>query len=599
MATFIVLIAVLTAYYGRESTQMMENSARSRLVNAANAAVLIATAEELEQIRTSEDLHTDIANDLKYRMMQFANNNELRWVYYVRPGQDGLNYYIMDNDTDPEKSVTPEVEFTDDSASVQAFRGITAATQFGEFSDVEYLLDINAVVNLDDTEYYLSGYAPVYDENGEIYCIVGVDILSDALINHNNAMMLVMILQIISTIGVLITGIISSKIYRKRVAESLFANQAKSVFLSNMSHEIRTPMNAVIGMTQLALRDKSVDKKDEYLGKIKTASHHLLGIINDVLDMSKIDANKMELAHVEFSLRELFRRVSVVFGQAVDDKKQRLHLSFDEEIPHLLLGDEQRFMQVITNIVSNAVKFTPEYGEISLCAKLEEKDESICRIRIEVTDTGIGISPEQQKKLFQAFEQADNNISRKFGGTGLGLALSKQFIEMMGGRIAVQSELGHGSTFSFDCQFEISKSKRSAHDADEASDDETPDFTDYVILLAEDIEINREIVRAVLLPTGITILEAENGESAVSTFEKNDVDLIFMDIQMPDIDGYEATRRIRKLPRKTAKTVPIIAMTANVFKKDIDLCLAAGMNEHLGKPIDFSQMIGVLKKYLK
>jgi CheY-like chemotaxis protein len=361
---------------------------------------------------------------------------------------------------------------------------------------------------------------------------------------------------------------------------------------------MRTPMNTVIGMTQLALLNPDIEKKDEYLGKIRTASDHLLGVINDVLDMSKIDANKMTLAQVEFNVKEILDRVKIVVSQAIFERKQNFTMTIDETIPEWLIGDDQRFTQVLTNIVSNAIKFTPDGGSISLRATLDQITNDTCRLQIDVTDTGIGISKDQQKNLFQAFEQADKDISRKYGGTGLGLALSKRIIEMMGGQIRVQSALGQGSTFTFDCQFELLKTQPTLHGAELNKDEKTLDWTGHVILLAEDIEINREIVREVLLPTHVTILEAENGEMAIALFEKNNIDLILMDIQMPVMDGYEATKYIRQLPSANAQTVPIIAMTANVFKEDIDQCIAAGMNEHLGKPIDFTQLFNILTKYL-
>ncbi|MDR0963384.1 MAG: response regulator [Clostridium sp.] len=599
MATIIVLIAILTAIFGRQSMQMVESFARTRLVNAANAAVSVATADELSRIQTREDLYTTYAKSIKQRMVEFAKANDVLWIYYVRRGQDGLYYYIMDNDMNPDTSVEPEMDFTNDSASVQAFQGITAATQFGEYTNIDELLDIAAIANPDHTEYYLSGYAPIYDSNGEILYIVGVDILSDNLINHNKAMMLVMIVQIISAIFVLITGTVSTRMYRKRVAESMSASKAKSSFLSNMSHEMRTPMNTVIGMTQLALQNTNLEKKDEYLVKIRTASDHLLGVINDVLDMSKIDADKMTLAHNAFCLREVIERVGIVVSQAVEAKNQHYNISIDEAIPEWLVGDEQRFTQVITNIVSNAIKFTPDGGEISLRAIFGDNNPEIgCRIYIKISDTGIGISEDQQKNLFQAFEQADKDISRRFGGTGLGLALSKRIIEMMGGHINIQSKLGQGSTFLLDCQFGVLNSAPIPKPTEEKTA-KVQDYSGQIVLLAEDIEINREIVREVLIPTGITVLEAENGEQAIAMFEKNQVDLILMDIQMPVIDGYEATRRIRQMPYKNATTVPIIAMTANVFQEDINLCMEAGMNEHIGKPIDFAQLLAVMKKYLK
>jgi signal transduction histidine kinase len=599
MATFIVVIAILTAVYGRESMQLYERTTRMRLINAANAAIMVASAEELSQIQTSEDLDTVLAKEMKQRMVSFAIENDVLFIYYVRLGQDGIPYYIIDNDLDPEKTVTPEMEFSFDSAATQAFMGITASTQFGEFTNIEELLDIGAIVNPEQTEFYLSGYAPIYDESGELYCIVGVDIMSDTLIIQNKSMMRLMILQIVSAVFVLIAGIVSTRMYRKRVAESNSANKAKSTFLSNMSHEMRTPMNTVIGMTQLALKSTDTQKKEDYLNKILTASDHLLGVINDVLDMSKIDADKMVLSHVTFRIKEIINRIRIVVSQAVEHKNLQFHIEIDDAIPVWITGDDQRFTQVITNIVSNAIKFTPEGGDISLFVRLSDKSDHYCRIHVEVTDTGIGISPEQQKNLFKAFEQADKDIARKFGGTGLGLALSKRIIELMGGQVHLKSEPGVGSTFTFDCLFEIPAAPPQPEPAMEEKEEDVPDYSGHVILLAEDIEINREIVREVLMPTGIILLEAENGEEVLSVFEKNPVELIFMDIQMPGMDGYEATRLIRQMADPHGKTVPIIAMTANVFKEDIDLCIEAGMNEHLGKPIVFSQMFSVLNKYLK
>jgi signal transduction histidine kinase len=598
MASAIVLIALLTAYYGGQSMKLMEDSARMRLINAANAASSLVAAEDLEKIQTSEDLKTPFALDLKQRLITFAQENEVLFVYFVRPGANGQNYYIIDNDTDPEATVHPELEFIDDSASVQAFQGVTATTQFGEFDNASYLVDLKIVVNLDDTEFFLSSYAPIFDEHGEVYAIVGVDILSETLINHNDSMMRVILFQIISTIIVLITGLISTQMYRKRVAESLAASEAKSSFLSNMSHEIRTPMNAIMGMTQLALQTTNNERRNEYLGEIRMASNHLLGIINDVLDMSKIDANKMKLSSVNFSLQEAIHRAEVIVSQAVREKEQHLSIRIEKSIPNYLSGDDQRFVQVITNILSNATKFTPKDGDITVVVTLEDKTESTCRIHVDVTDTGIGISEEQQKNLFQAFEQADMDTSRKFGGTGLGLVLSKRIVEMMGGKIWLRSTPGVGSTFSFTCQFDIATTPPVPQKRVEKEEQSIPDFSGRVVLLAEDIGINREIVKAVLMPTGVKLLEAKNGDEAISIFQEKEIDLILMDIQMPGIDGYEATRRIRALDSEKAKTVPIIAMTANVFKEDIDRCLDAGMNEHLGKPIDFTEMLSTLKKHL-
>ncbi|MHC6203425.1 response regulator [Breznakiellaceae bacterium SP9] len=541
------------------------------------------------------------------------------------------------------------------------------------------------------------------------------------------------------------------------------ASSVKSEFLANMSHEIRTPMNAIIGMTNIAKTAgqtaNNIQKMMYCIGKIGDASEHLLGVINEVLDMSKIEANKLELSYAEFNFDKMLVKMSNVINFKVDEKHQVLSIRVAKDVPRTIICDEQRLSQVIANLLSNAVKFTPDGGKIILDAKLlapkgllgklEKRDSSI--IQIAITDTGIGLTQEQIAKLFQSFQQADSSISRKFGGTGLGLAISKRIIEMMGGTIAVRSEYGHGSTFVFtidvksgqnakaksflaggmnwknlralvvdddpdmleyfqdlasrlgmNCDaaasgeaalalmaekgtyaiyfvdwkmpgmngIELSRKIRdwgrigdavtdssisgglidsdsvivmiSAHEwnvieteAREAGvkkfmqkplfastvadcinecfgmeagsaheEDAIPDFTGHRILLVEDIDINREIVITVLEPSNLEIVCAQNGIEAVDKYCADPAlfDMIFMDIQMPQMDGYEATRQIRAFEaaqQLARKPVPIIAMTANVFREDIEKCLKVGMTAHVGKPLDFDDVIEKLQQYIK
>ncbi|MDR0904921.1 MAG: response regulator [Oscillospiraceae bacterium] len=510
------------------------------------------------------------------------------------------------------------------------------------------------------------------------------------------------------------------------------ASVAKSTFLSNMSHEMRTPMNAIIGMTTIGKSAEDAERKDYCLGRIEDASNHLLGVINDILDMSKIEANKFDLSVAEFNFERMLQKVVNVVNFRMDEKHIVFEVFIDDRIPAALIGDDQRLAQVITNLLGNAVKFTPEFGAVKLAASLIGEESGQCRLLIEVRDTGIGISEEQQVRLFNSFEQADNDTSRKFGGTGLGLAISKNIVGLMGGNIWVESELGEGSTFAFNVLLgrgtakahhrlfdidaalikprimvvddmkderdyfteimlrrgivcdtapsgadaiklmethdkydiffvdwrmpgmdgieltrkikergadksvvimisstewsEIEDDAKSAGvdrflpkplfpsvvydciadcigiDEDEVEDDESVEerFDGRRILLAEDVEINREIVTVLLEPTGLVIDCAENGTEAVAMVEAAPAayDLIFMDLQMPEMDGYEATRRIRALPDNHAKSVPIIAMTANVFRDDIEKCLAVGMNDHIGKPINIEEIIVKLRRFL-
>jgi len=306
----------------------------------------------------------------------------------------------------------------------------------------------------------------------------------------------------------------------------------------------------------------------------------------------------------------LQRAVNVVSFR-IEGKKQKFSLHIDDAIPETLIGDSQRLAQVVANLLGNAEKFTPEKGSIELDARLLSENDNECTVQIAVTDTGIGVSPEQQTTLFLSFQQAENDTSRKFGGTGLGLSISKSIVEMMGGRIMVESELGKGSTFSFSVRLSRNEVKKqdvddvcSGTDTEQSGDilyDITDAFAGRNILLAEDVKINQDIVLALLEPTGLGIDCAGNGAEAVRMFSEmpEKYEMIFMDVQMPEVDGYEATRRIRALDIQKAKTIPIIAMTANVFREDIEQCLNAGMNAHIGKPIDFDKLRDILVKYFE
>jgi len=388
--------------------------------------------------------------------------------------------------------------------------------------------------------------------------------------------------------------------------EALAASKAKSEFLSNMSHEIRTPMNAIIGMTSIGKNEKDLARKDYAFEKIESASAHLLGVINDILDISKIESGKMELSLITFRFSKMLDRVMSVISQKMQDKQQHFSVEIAPEIPDALFGDDQRLAQVITNILSNATKFTPEEGCITLTVKLLNLQKDKCVIQVSVKDSGIGMSKQEQDKLFNIFQQAQMDTARKYGGSGLGLAISKRILELMDGEIWIESEPGKGSCFFFTASLGIPEHIESTADMEQIAGYESEeenfdgDFSGKVILLVDDIDINLEIVAAVLEPTNITIDTATSGKEAVDAFTGNPqrYDLILMDMQMPEIDGLQATRMIRALDMPEAAVIPIIAMTANVFKEDIEKCIDAGMNDHLGKPIDMSDIMKMLSHYL-
>jgi len=381
------------------------------------------------------------------------------------------------------------------------------------------------------------------------------------------------------------------------------ASMAKTNFLASMSHEIRTPLNAIIGMTSIATGSPEPERKDYCLAKISGASTHLLGIINDILDMSKIEEGKFELFCAEFNYSSMLNQVLSIFEFRIKEKKLILSVNTDPLIPACIITDEQRLSQIIANLISNAIKFTPDEGRISLDTKLLELSENTCTLEIRVTDTGIGIAKEEQSKLFHSFVQVDSSISRRFGGTGLGLAITKKVAEMMQGDIRIESELGKGAAFIVTVKADLKKQDTASAQSDsaETSTASAEDFKGKQILLVEDVEINREIVIALLEDFKMEITEAENGQDAIDKFAETPekFDLIFMDIHMPGVDGYESTKLIRALDHPKAKSIPIIAMTANVFKEDVERCLTAGMNGHLGKPLDFNDVVKVLSKYLR
>ncbi|MDR2782992.1 MAG: response regulator, partial [Treponema sp.] len=371
------------------------------------------------------------------------------------------------------------------------------------------------------------------------------------------------------------------------------ASQAKSAFLANMSHEIRTPLNAVMGMTHIAkkaLANGNAEKTLSAIDEIDAASVHLMGVLNDILDISKIESGKFKLSTESFLLSEAMEEVKNIFIHRCNEKDLRFISKFEISKTLTVMGDKLRLKQTLINLLGNAVKFTAPGKEIRFFITTLDEREGDARLRWTVADQGIGMSEHQLARLFKPFEQADKTIAARFGGTGLGLAISRNLIERMGGQISVQSEEGKGSVF----MFELTLVKSDQPVMEDVACAALPDLTGKKLLLVEDVEINRIIIQEMLEETHVMIEEAVNGAEAVrkiSESEEGRYDIVFMDIQMPVMDGYEATRAIRELDRADVKRIPIIAMTANAYREDVEQALQAGMNGHLAKPVDFNAMI--------
>ncbi|MDR0861515.1 MAG: response regulator [Oscillospiraceae bacterium] len=438
-------------------------------------------------------------------------------------------------------------------------------------------------------------YYPIFDNNHKLEGIIlgGISKAKARIFDYEQK-------DVVSSFAVYcqqMNGIINN-FYALETA--LEAVKVKKRFLSNLNHEIRTPLNAIIGMNRIAMNSQKSDEIARCAAQIDVSSRQLLGLLNDALDISQIEDGKLALENAPFALNDVLYEMITAQTEHAAKKDISITLQTDAADNLKIVGDSPRLIQALTNIVSNAVKFSNPNSGVTVDVRVVSRDSQAVFVKFAVIDQGIGMSDETLSGIFSSFVQADDSMSKKYGGMGLGLSISKNIVELMGGTIQVKSAVGAGTTVSFDIWFERDASDTASDSGIVAT--ESIDFSRKHILVVDDVEINREIVAAILEDSGATLSFAENGTVALEMFaasENGCFDLILMDIQMPIMDGMEATRAIRALDREDATSVPILALTANVSKHDVQNVINAGMNGHIGKPIEYESAMSLIGQFIK
>ena len=591
-SVLVFAVSVMASIMMYQSARAIEASMISQMRATAEGVAAIATAEELNEFRSVEDMDSYAYLKLRQELNQYCLRFDLEYAYFLRlDPETGMMQYIVDN------VVAPLSEQDGlDSPLIDSSPVIDAA-----------LLGLTGVELLSD-DYHeewgglISGYAPVRYDDGRLSrtLVAAVDMRDTALRDAWNNTRLLAIVLSITVLAVLSTGFICLLLYQKKAEQAQSASMAKGTFLSRMSHEMRTPMNAIIGLTKMSRNTDDRELLNDYLAKIEASSAHLRQLIDDILDLSKIESGKVELEVIAVNPQEELRYLDSIIRPQTMVKGIDFFLKADERLPVAFMGDQVHVRQILINLLSNALKFTPAGGQISLSCTVLEQKGALFHVEFRVTDTGIGMEPEAVERLFLPFEQADVSTTRRFGGTGLGLSISKQLVEMMGGTIDVESTPGAGSSFFFSLWLTETRAEDLPQKAVAEESDEPLDLSGKTILLAEDAEINQLIACDMLERLHAKVDVAGNGQEALDMFlaAPEKYALILMDVQMPVMDGHEATQKIRSSGATRSGEIPILALTANVFKEDVEAALAAGMNAHLKKPLDEKQIRMTIRSVL-
>jgi len=600
--------SILANYFVHSSIRTMEYNIEHRLLSVAEYLADFISLEELEKYHEKEDMELQSYKDLRKSLIDFAERADVLYVYFIRPLADELQY-IIDNDTVDSTRVgldSEQLTYSKYPRLIEAVNGKSVYSGLGIYDE--------------EWTGLISAYVPIFGKDGQVKAIAGVDINDTEIVFARRMIKILTVVQIITATLVFISGLLSLLSYRReaRSAESAEfkakkANDAKSKFLTTMSHEIRTPMNAIIGISEIELaREETPDATRDALAKIYNSGYMLLGIINDILDLSKIETGKFEILPVKYDTPSLINDTTQLNLIRIGSKPIEFELKVSKDLPAELFGDELRIKQVLNNLLSNAFKYTKK-GKVTLeiyTEKMQSSEGDCVYLVAKVTDTGLGMTREQVAKLFDEYSRFNMEVNRAVEGTGLGMNITKNLVEMMHGRIDVESEPGVGSVFTVRFKqkdvgakavekelvenlqkFQLSQTQKLKM---------APFIREYMpygsVLIVDDVEVNLFVARGLLTPYGLNIETAGSGFDAIEKLKSGKVyDIVFMDHMMPEMDGIEATKKIREM----GYAHPVVALTANVISGQETMFTENGFDGFVSKPIDIRQMNVVLNKMIR
>ena len=574
------VVSVYTGIRLNDVSVLVYTETENRLLSVSRHAAELVTSEELDKLWTPEDMDKPLFAELRQRMVEFAELNDIMYVYYMRDTDGGLAQYIIDNDLSEETVNLDTERFEWEEAAYESLVRVDSVAEMVKYQE--------------GYEGLVSAFSPVFNADGNVVAIVGVDISDEQIRNIRGTMNVLIPLLSFGTLVILICGLLTVIIHSRADKERLYAlesathaNRAKSLFLANMSHEIRTPMNSIVGMSGLLSNEVLTEQQSSYVNDIKISATSLLGIINDILDISKIEAGKLQLSPVNYDIKELLSSVESVFLFAVQSKGITFNMNILSKLPDCLYGDDIRVRQILVNILGNAIKFTSEGGVI-----INAKTEGDMLV-FDVMDSGIGIKAGDIGGIFVDFSQVDMSNTRNIQGTGLGLSITKNLVDMMGGVINVESEYGSGTTFHIEIPVVSGNLEELQASNKESRTVRAPRAS---VLVVDDNEMNIKVAEGLLGLLGIICDTAMSGAKAIDMIDAKKYDIVFMDHMMPEMDGVETTKRLRE--RFEKDELVIVALTANAIEGTKAMLLESGMNDYLSKPIDQLRLNQVLRKWL-